>query len=707
MTIKNKTIQICDCNLSMPLDGAALSTALELGQPLTVHHQLCRRELSAFEGAAKGDQDMIVGCTQEAPLFEAMGAEAKTSARISFVNLRETAGWSQEASQSTAKIAALLAAAALPEPDPVPVVNYTSGGALLIIGRAGVALAWAERLAQQLEVTVLINDADANVSGDELPSTRRYPVVSGKLTRLDGYLGAFEAAWEQVNPIDLDVCTRCNACVKACPENAIDYTYQIDMDKCRDHRKCVAACGAIGAIDFDRTDTKRSGRFDLVLDLSRQPAIRIPQLPQGYFAPGNDVLAQAQAAFDLAQLVGEFEKPKYFVYQKSICAHSRSQVQGCNKCIDVCSTQAISADGNYVKVEPHLCMGCGGCATVCPSGAMGYAYPRVADSGLRAKTLLATYRRAGGERACLLFHNATDGRDLLMRSGRHAGGSGATTGAGGGKGLPARVLPLETFSTASIGMESLLGAFAQGANQVVVLTGERTHYADASRTQMGFAEEILQGLGYSGTHFYLLETDETAAMEAALWGLPPAVGVTTPATFNLSNEKRKTLEFIFDHLAKHAPAPQEHVALGHGAPFGEIVVNAQTCTLCLACVGACPENALHDSKELPQLRFTEKNCVQCGLCENTCPEKAISLVPRLLFGKAAGEPRVLNETQPFHCVRCHKAFSTMQMVESMIGKLSTHSMFGDEAALNRLRMCGDCRVIDLMKTEKSVRISDV
>ena len=33
-------------------------------------------------------------------------------------------------------------------------------------------------------------------------------------------------------------------------------------------------------------------------------------------------------------------------------------------------------------------MGCGACATVCPSGAMRYAYPSVPDLGTRLRTLL-------------------------------------------------------------------------------------------------------------------------------------------------------------------------------------------------------------------------------------------------------------------------------------------------------------------------------
>src|SRR5438477_648400 len=89
---------------------------------------------------------------------------------------------------------------------------------------------------------------------------------------------------------------RCNACVRACPENAIGYDYQVDLDKCKAHRNCVDACGAIGAIDFSRADKARSEKFDMVLDLSRQPALRMHQLPQGYRAPGDDPLQQALAA---------------------------------------------------------------------------------------------------------------------------------------------------------------------------------------------------------------------------------------------------------------------------------------------------------------------------------------------------------------------------------------------------------------------------
>ena len=85
-----------------------------------------------------------------------------------------------------------------------------------------------------------------------------------------------------------------------------------------------------------------------------------------------------------------------------------------------------------------------------------------------------------------------------------------------------------------------------------------------------------------------------------------------------------------------------------GAPFGSLLVDTATCTMCLSCVGACPEGALLDNPERPQLRFIEKNCVQCGLCATTCPEDAITLQPRLWLaddGKARKAARVLHEVR--------------------------------------------------------------
>ena len=686
MSITDKRLFLCNCNGTLPLDAEALARVLELASAPTVQGQLCQKEIASLLDA---EGDCLVACTQEAERFREASDGGKPKA-INFFNIREAGGWSKEARGATPKIAALIAAAALPEPEPVPRVTFKSEGRLLIVGQADAALYWAEKLKEQLGVTVLIT---GRAIGNELPATREYPVLSGKLEHLSGWLGAFEARWTLDNPIDLEICTRCNACIKVCPEKAIDWSYQIDLDRCRDHRQCVAACGAIGAIDFDRaaSERERSESFDLVLDLGAEAIFRMHQPPQGYWHPGPEPAAQAAAVVEVAAAVGSFENPRFFNYKPAICAHSRSEQAGCNLCIDVCSTQAIrTADGDtdHVFVEPHLCMGCGACATVCPSGAMSYVYPSVPELGARVRTLLATYRAGGGRDACLLFHDSAGG-ELILALGRR------------GKGLPARVIPVELHHMASSGMDVWLGALAYGASEIAVLaTGaEAPQYAEALARQMSLADTIAQSLGYQGRHCHLIRAAEWHALEDAVWKLEPSLAVRAPAIFHWSADKRSTLTLAIEHLAAHAPVPQSAIPLGAGSPFGNISVDRDTCTMCLACVGACPEGAIldHPQAAAPQLRFIESKCVQCGLCVATCPEDAITLEPRLLLGGAAREPRTLNEAAVFNCIRCGKPLGTEKIIGTMLTKLAGHSMFAAPGALDRLKMCADCRVLDMME----------
>ncbi len=141
---------------------------------------------------------------------------------------------------------------------------------------------------------------------------------------------------------------------------------------------------------------------------------------------------------------------------------------------------------------------------------------------------------------------------------------------------------------------------------------------------MAVAQAVLSGLGYGERHFKLIEARDArdlVALDAALREAP-ATGVARAATFNALAGKRATLELTIDHLLAQAPQRSEDIALpAAGAPFGSLQVNTATCTMCLSCVGACPEGALLDNAERPQLRFIEKNCVQCGLCATTCPEE--------------------------------------------------------------------------------------
>jgi len=301
----------------MPLDPRTLGAALN--ENLTLHSTLCRRETAAFQKALQSGEDVVVACTQEKRLFSALAQQTEgVTSVVKFVNIRETGGWSKDASSAMPKIAALLAAARLPDPEPVATVTYKSGGRLLIVGELDQAEQVAALVADVLDVTIFSQGVSPGAASAPPDQERKYPVISGSALQLNGWLGAFELTWKRDNPIDLDLCTRCNACLAACPEGAIGLDYQVDMNRCKPTQSaCVTACAAAGAIDFSRPAQTLNERFDLVLDLGLKPLVTLHAPPQGYFswgAAGKDAqVSIEQGANDGSMRLNPMRLNRYIV----------------------------------------------------------------------------------------------------------------------------------------------------------------------------------------------------------------------------------------------------------------------------------------------------------------------------------------------------------------------------------------------------------
>lgn len=432
---------------------------------------------------------------------------------------------------------------------------------------------------------------------------------------------------------------------------------------------------------------------DLVLDLSEQPILSTKVLPLGYFAPRNDAQALAEALQQLPELIGTFDKPRYFNYKPSICAHSRRQLSGCSQCLDACPADAIISTGDTVSVNPSLCQGCGSCATVCPSGAMSYALPTLDVSVNRLRVMLQTYFELEADSATLsisalpqvLIHDLNQAEIQVNAMADQ---------------LPANIIAFSIEEIGALGMPFWLSALALGAGGITVWdAGSHTDH-DWLELQQEIIKtnHMLSGMGYHNVvnwcgdyDLQSLKTQLSSAIQM------PAI---KRATFAGVDDKRRMISLALEYLHKQAPQAIEVLALDKRAAFGQIKIDTQACTLCHSCVSVCPVGAVLDGNDKPQLNFIEDLCVQCGLCETACPEDAITLIPQYLFNREqARKVRLLHEEPIFHCIACNKGFATKKMIDTMTEKLKGHAMF-QGAALERLKMCEDCRVKAMFKDER-------
>lgn len=464
---------------------------------------------------------------------------------------------------------------------------------------------------------------------DEPPMSRDFDVVRGQLRQASGALGQFQVT--------------------------IDALQQLDTT----------------GRSWSWTAPRDGGRSecDIILDLTGgTPLFPAHEKREGYLrADPKGVQAVADAVLEASQLVGTFEKPLYVRSEPLLCAHSRASQTGCTNCLDVCPTGAISPNGDHVSIDPMICAGCGACASLCPSGSITYDAPPTDTLMRRIQVLAKAYLDAGGNAPRLLVVNE-HGAEMIRLAARF------------GRGLPADVLPLELEAMNTFGHAEILAALAAGFAHVSLLMSPKVDRAVQER-------ELTLAQAIAGDKATLLDLNDPDALSGALFG------AEVPAPINEPLRPMGTRRQITRQAARALAPEADMLPLPDDAPYGAVLVDTDSCTLCLSCVSLCPSGALGDNPDLPQLRFQEDACLQCGLCANVCPEQAISYEPRLNLQPEALSQVVVHEEEPFACVECGTLFGVKSTIERITEKLAgKHAMFATSDAARMIQMCDDCRV---------------
>ncbi|ELI5732106.1 4Fe-4S binding protein [Vibrio fluvialis] len=510
-----------------------------------------------------------------------------------------------------------------------PTVSYESGGHTLILGPTSLIERTALQLSQMASVTLL------SIDGEQGTHDKLY---FADTVEISGFLGAFKVIVE-------------------------NHGLNINL--------------ANAAIDHDC--------FDIVLDMSLNGVMSEEVPVPGYFPVGRGFPKLSDALEEIPELMGTFDKPKYFRLDTDLCAHSSRGVKGCERCVDACPAGALSSEGSEktghrIQINPYLCQGVGTCATSCPTEAIHYALPNPTDTQKFIERLLNNYHQAGGEKPIVLICSSRHEQYNLMAL----------------RVLPENVIPVTVEELPSVGIDTWFAALVNGATQVLFAASRHMPptILRILNQEVSMAQSFLAHLGIRKETIDILYLESLREAAPTLCDEPLGLNLG-----ELEGKKRDRLYVALDALATARGTEPGAQPLAATAPYGAIECSTSDCTLCMSCVAVCPTRALHHEGDSPSLKFIEQDCVQCGLCVKACPEKALTAVQQLNWNAAQRQSVVtLHQEEPAKCLRCHKPFAPQSMITMLQNKLRGHSHFSDQASLDRIAMCEDCRVVDVFES---------
>ena len=363
--------------------------------------------------------------------------------------------------------------------------------------------------------------------------------------------------------------------------------------------------------------------------------------------------------------INSFSYRKFTTYDKTICQYDGRREVICSKCEEVCPTVAITKDDTtktltFSQVDCH---GCGGCISVCPSGALDYTPTN--------KESLYEISKFYKETHPLIIPSKMSLDNLNIE-------------------LKENVLPFAIDGEKFLHEGTLLTLLQISGSQLIFYSD---FLSKGTKDAIRILNDIYQKKYQKDAVLIAMNEDELAL---AL----KEVSFVENSYFNFNQDGFKKRE-VFSHRLQKIVGNDDLgvVETGEHIHYAKVEVNQDTCTLCLVCVGACNVGALVADASDNTLRINPSICTACGYCEVSCPEtNCLTIKQDIIELKPTWfKESVLAQDKLFACVECGVEFATTKAIEKIASKMAT-IFASDPVKVRSLYCCANCKPKIMMQS---------
>lgn len=367
----------------------------------------------------------------------------------------------------------------------------------------------------------------------------------------------------------------------------------------------------------------------------------------------------------LKENINSYSYKNFTTYNQNICQYHGRREEICSKCEEVCPTVAITKDDKTktLTFSQIDCHGCGGCVSVCPSGALDYA-PTNRDSIFEMSKFYKDTHP-------LIIPLKMNIQDLEVS-------------------IKENVLPFAIEGEKFLDEASFLTLLQMSGSQVIF-------YSDFLSKGTKDAIRILNDI-YQRK--YQKDAVLVAMNEEELENALKEVSFIENSYFNFNQNELKKREVFSQRLQKIVGNEDLGVVkTGEHIHYGTVKVNQDNCTLCLSCVGACNVDALFANESDFTLRVNPSLCTACGYCEISCPEKDCLTIQRdeIELQPLWFTENILAKDKLFACVECGKEFATTKAIEKIASIMAPIFAKSSETKKRTLYCCEDCKAKLMIK----------